>query len=469
MQRFCLEVDISYLLYFSIARRLSAQSERNSFSDVDSPSGPTGPSGPANQTAEMTKQEIEVATASSNAETTSPLLSSLLKSPTTTTAAATTPALPPSQNVQVNDVVDDVEVKHVDEKDVVVDEPMEINDDSVAANVDEEVVVNDAGEDVEQKSEENVEELLAAAVDEVSEKMPDLIQILAGVENGESAVEAVNEVEVKAAAESNDVVIENGVKPEADVPPLDVDVAVVAIKQEGSESCADEQSREEVSNFCDVEKREADADVSSAVTIKTEDEGQADDKAVADEDKPLTSDLKRQTKVTPSKGSGRRSRKQSDVNADEDSNDGRRETRSKKTSERSDECSGTPGTVSGNLETASEESPLPPPSAGARETRRSAAKKVPNSDAADGNDSVKDEKEDVTSLNVAENRRVSRLKEKEASGEISWIKFGHLETKLAFVGIQYFFIRFWSLLLLVRCNLWASPVETCVKGSLAPS
>ena len=368
----------------------------------------------------MPKQEIEVTAASSNAETTSPLLSSLLKSPSTaaaTTTTTTTAPLPTSQHVQSADV-DDVEVKHVDEKDAV-DEPMETNDVSVAANVESQV--NDVGgEESEPKSEENVEELLAAAVDEVTEKMPDLISILAGVENGETANDAENEVEVKAAAaESNDVVVENGVEPRAEVPQLDVQVD--AIKQEVSESCADETNHEEVANTCDVEKTEAsnDADL-SCISIKTEDDSQADDKTLTDEDKPLTSaDLKRLPKVSSASKGGRRSRKQSDVNADEDSSEARRETRSKKTSERSDECSGTPGTGSGNLETASEESPLPPPSVGSRETRRSAAKKGPSNDAAaaDGTDSVKDEKDELTALNVAENRRLSRLKEKETSGE----------------------------------------------------
>jgi len=393
-----------------MARRLSAQSERNSFSDVDSPAGP------ANQNAEMTKQEIEVsASSSSNAETTSPLLSSLLKSP----SATTTTLMPPSQNVQsAADNDTDAEVKNVDQKDDA-DEPMDVNDDPVAANVDDDV--NNAGEENEQKSDENVEELLAAAVDQVAEKMPDIINILAGVENGDANVDAGNDVDEKTVStESNDVVIQNGVDQEAEVPSNDVGVNVDDIKQEVGESCADETNHEIVANnSCDVEKTEAENDRTdlSVVNIKTEDEGPTDDKSMADEDKPLTSDSKRGPKVTPvSKSGGRRSRKQSDVNADEDSSDARRETRSKKTSERSDECSGTPG-PSGNLETASEESPLPPPSLGARETRRSAAKKPPTNDGVDGNDSLND-KDELMPLNVAENRRVSRLKEKEASGEL---------------------------------------------------
>ncbi len=102
----------------------------------------------------------------------------------------------------------------------------------------------------------------------------------------------------------------------------------------------------------------------------------------------------------------------------------RRETRSKKTSERSEEH---PSGI-GCLETASEESPLPPPSTGIRETRRSAAKKAqviaPSSElaASDDLDSSKEEaKQETTTQNaasaIAENRRVSRLKEKEALGE----------------------------------------------------
>ena len=113
----------------------------------------------------------------------------------------------------------------------------------------------------------------------------------------------------------------------------------------------------------------------------------------------------------------------------------RRETRSKKTSERSEEH---PSGHSG-LETASEESPLPPPSSGIRETRRSAAKKAqvvaPNAEipTTDDLESSKEEAKDenastpmqtvastpmqTVASTIAENRRVSRLKEKEALGK----------------------------------------------------
>ena len=375
-----------------MARRLSQQSERNSFSDVDSP---------ASQSIEMIKHETEIVTqavvtpATSATvlavETTSPLLSSLLKSPTTSLIASNTTS--------------SADRTPVDEA-VVADEPMEVENDAPTnaengTNGVKQATNGGDNDNVETKSEENVEELLAAAVDEVNEKMPDLIDILTGVE---PEIEAENVVE-----KTEDVTLKNGDEVETlkEIKQEIEDKPTVADESPSESVRADDVENVEISNGVDVDD------------IKIEDDVAADDKVIADEDKPLTSDHKRLSKTASGSKSGRRSRKQSDVTVDDELSDARRETRSKKVSERSDEVSVSAG--SGNLETASEESPLPPPTTplGSRETRRTAAKKGPSvsSDTNDISEVIKDEKEEsATPQNVADNRRLSRLKEKEASG-----------------------------------------------------
>ena len=231
--------------------------------------------------------------------------------------------------------------------------------------------------------------------------MPDLIDILTGVE---PEIEAENVVE-----KTEDVTLKNGDKVETlkEIKQEIEDKPTVADESPSESVRADDVENVEISNGVDVDD------------IKIEDDVAADDKVIADEDKPLTSDHKRLSKTASGSKSGRRSRKQSDVTVDDELSDARRETRSKKVSERSDEVSVSAG--SGNLETASEESPLPPPTTplGSRETRRTAAKKGPSvsSDTNDISEVIKDEKEEsATPQNVADNRRLSRLKEKEASG-----------------------------------------------------
>ena len=334
-----------------MARRLSQQSERNSFSDVDSP---------ASQSIEMIKHETEIVTqavvtpATSATvlavETTSPLLSSLLKSPTTSLIASNTTS--------------SADKTPVDEA-VVADEPMEVENDAPTnaengTNGVKQATNGGDNDNVETKSEENVEELLAAAVDEVNEKMPDLIDILTGVE---PEIEAENVVE-----KTEDVTLKNGDEVETlkEIKQEIEDKPTVADESPSESVRADDVENVEISNGVDVDD------------IKIEDDVAADDKVIADEDKPLTSDHKRLSKTASGSKSGRRSRKQSDVTVDDELSDARRETRSKKVSERSDEVSVSAG--SGNLETASEESPLPPPTTplGSRETRRTAAKKGPS-------------------------------------------------------------------------------------------
>jgi hypothetical protein len=325
---------------------------------------------------------------------------------------------PPVTSTSQNNLPSDETKPNVEEKVVVVDEPMEVDTDvvvNVEKSTDDAVMSVDEND---QKSEENVEELLAAAVDEVNEKMPDLIDILTNAENGENLLDAEDDVVVDETPTKE--LNGNGDMVETDEAKQEIAAVAAEIKQEIEEKPANQVTPEDVESG-DAAQNDIlnDAETTKVLEdIKIEEDVSFDDKEIADEDKPLTSDAKRQARMAPGSKGGRRSRKPSDVNVDEESLDGRRETRSKKTSERSDELATTPAVGSGNLETASEESPLPPPStpSGTRETRRTAAKKGTSSDGNEVFESTKDDKEDATALNVAENRRVSRLKEKEASG-----------------------------------------------------
>ena len=429
---------------------MSVQSERNSFSDVDSPMS-------HNVENILPKQEMSIEVPSANVESTSPLLSSLLKSPTSSSGLIAS-----NSTNQVATSVPTVEhdKKTVDEN-VEDDEKMEIDNEipNGTTKVDVEPIEKEAvGEnEVEEldKSDENIDEILAAAADQVNEMLPDLMSILTEAETEEENKEnetADNELSVTE---------KNGISEETNGPETE------KINQNYESENQDQPLLKEASIKEEIEDKPTSTtsapttELTSNDTLNTDDEikienkvsevnnevanGQADDggdeikieedaavdeKAMLDEDKPLTSssESKRQTRTSQSSKSVRRPRKQSDILPEDDGSEdtpARRETRSKKNSERSDD-------VSGGLEAASEESPLPPPLTphGTRETRRSAAKKAqvvlpatPNatlnesSSVGDDLESSKEEKDDATTpQSVAENRRISRLKEKEASG-----------------------------------------------------
>ena len=107
--------------FCSIIRRLSAQSERTSFSDVDSPISHH----PVIENI-LSKTEIPTPEVLTPVESTSPLLSSLLKSPTTSTLIA-----PPTI---LNPPISTVEDNVVEEK-VVIEEEMEVDNDVEAVDI----------------------------------------------------------------------------------------------------------------------------------------------------------------------------------------------------------------------------------------------------------------------------------------------------------------------------------------------
>jgi hypothetical protein len=372
------------------ARRLSVQSERNSFSDVDSPMSAT--------VVEAPKPEITIADGAASAESSSPLLSSLLKSPTALPPVAAPAALPLAEAEAAVDVD-------------VVDEPMESSEavDGVAVDA---VVVKPS--EVESKPDENVEELLAAAVDEVSEKMPELLSILAGAENAAAPAQAVDdqageEVSQLPAAEVK------AIKEEPE--PETMETKELVPKPEKVETEADQPAVE-----TEIVEEAKPAVVDGAADEN--DESANDSLNVENEDKPLEGKRTSRTGATSkTTTSSRPSRKASEASEDAggDEGPGRRETRSKKTSERSDEA------AANSTELASEESPLPPAAlpthpGGARETRRSATKKSGTAEseaAADEPVASKDKEETVmTPQSAPENRRLVRIKEKETSGRI---------------------------------------------------
>ena len=441
---------------------MSVQSERNSFSDVDSPVS-------HNVENVSSKPEQLTEVPSANVESTSPLLSSLLKSPTSSlgliASNSTNPVAPVVPTVVENDKTTVEEKVEVEEK-MEIDNEIQNGTGTATVEVEETEKEPIAEKEVDEfdKSEENIEEILAAAADQVNEMLPDLMSILTEAETEEEnkEIESVDN-EVKE-AEQNGISCEEtnaetekinqnhenenenqeqpllneaSIKEEIEEKPISTTTAPSEATLNDTVSTDDvvkiEDSVPEIINEVtngQVEEAEEDE-------IKIENDVAVDEKAMLDEDKPLTSssESKRQTRTSQSSKSGRRPRKQSDILPEDDGNEDtpRRETRSKKNSERSDD-------VSGGLEAASEESPLPPPLTphGTRETRRSAAKKaqvvVPatsseTSNVGDDLESSKEEKEDVTTpQSVAENRRISRLKEKEVSGLTLFYTFKFFKT-----------------------------------------
>jgi len=435
-------------------------------------------------------QPASTETETTPVESTSPLLSSLLKSPTSLASnliAVANSSIPILLDIDEKKSEEKMEIDEVPEtgenNPVVV--PVKVEEET--AVVDENDVVVDIVVEKEingymPKPEENVEEPLVLPQvnvetnstippDSINEEetkieeetikesdldlLEDLVDILDGEKNGTEEISSssvVNDVNQKEESTSEQQPIdETTVKLEVE------DEKESEINSSTTEQTSDNETvQNNDHDDIKVENISQQETVGEVIPAEAENGKDHDDDEIkaeivdeknnkeSDEDKPLTSisETKRTTRMslssstsTPASKTVRRPRKQSDI-VDEEAGASedtplRRETRSKKNSERSDE------TGLGGLEAASEESPLPPPLSGIRETRRSAAKKAQvilpassNSNSGeipvmDDLESSKEEKDEsstatptaTTPQSVAENRRVSRLKEKEASGK----------------------------------------------------